>query len=185
MADTKPTNTRQFMNHTITLNDNWSFSVTGPEFDDERYSITFKSLEAAQQEITHRVEQTTKVAAQNATLNVRALTEKGLAIDITRINRQSSRCHPDGRHLYPNVPWVRESLARLASLKSERDEIEKRLAQVQVENERAYGRIDADRYPQIVLKTQQAFAEAKRKAEEIQQQLHEVAGAADTKPEVA
>jgi hypothetical protein len=173
---------RQHMGHIITINANWTFSVTGPEFDDERYSITFKSLEAAQKEIDARREQTIRVNAASVTLKTLALDENGERIEITRINRTSGKILPDGQYLYPYVPWVLDALARCKVLRAEIKELSNNLYEVAVTNGRTYGRIDADRYPDVVTKTQQAFTEAKTKAEEIQQRLHAVT---ETKPEVA
>jgi hypothetical protein len=147
MSD-QPANTKTYLNHTITLSlDSWKFTVSGPEFDDERYTITFESFYAAQQEVKKRVEDSQKEELKNVKLDITLLHENGEQIHVTSINRSTAEITKGVRYLYPNIPWVQESLKRRSEALAEANRITDTVSPLRIENGRSYGRIGAAEYP--------------------------------------
>lgn len=158
-----------FMGHTITLNEEyWTFKVTGPEFDDAKYEVAFKSLESAKTEIAKRVEETNKAKAQNINVNIIVIDEHCNRTEVDRINRTTSNIHGvQGRFVYPNNGSVRDMLARRSQLMRDLKAIESKLEPLQIRVSRGYGRIKAEDYPSVVENLQQEHQRKLTKAKEL------------------
>lgn len=167
ITNSAPTS-RAFMRHTIDLQPDWTFKVSGPEFDadEKRYSLTFKSYEAAKAEITKRVEDAEKLRAKSITLNLRAYDMNGNSIQVEKINRTTGSCAP-GEYIYPQVPWVREALHRRQRLHEEFKALNKSLDEVQVRTSRSFSRIDVDDYGRKVDALREEFKAAETKARQM------------------
>ena len=144
---TEPTSqSKIFKGHTITLSPDWQFSVTGPEFDEKSYAIIFKSYEDATEEITKRINGTNSLRIKNINVSFRVLNNKGEICDITHINRSTGEIPGTTSNLYPNVPWVREALVKLNSLRRTIADVEKPLSSLSINFRRGYGHIEAEKY---------------------------------------
>ena len=146
--------TREYMGHTITLEPrNWEFTVSGPEFSDEKYTIQFKSYEAAKAEITKRHSETERLRMRDISLDVTILNDQGVPTRITRINRATgSLIGVKGRTVYPNVIWIRQALETRTKLLAEIDTLERSLGsrEIYIQTNRYYSRIEVDRYAHYV-----------------------------------
>lgn len=158
-----------FKGHTITLSEEyWTFKVVGPEFDDAKYEVAFKSLDAAKAEIVKRVEETNKAKAQNINVNIIVIDENCNRTEVDRINRTTSNIHGvQGRFVYPNNGSVRDMLARRSQLMRDLKAIESKLEPLQIRVSRGYGRITAEAYPGIVEALQQEHQRKLAKAREL------------------
>lgn len=145
---TTTTEPREFMGHTITLNEQWCFNVSGPEFDDSRYKIAFNSYNDAIGEIDKRVTEAAKLAAQNVTLNIQVITEKGLLMDVNRINRTSGNINGvEGNKVYPYVPWIMTAVDQRNKARQLIRDIDAKLDKFGISTNRSYGRMDVNVYP--------------------------------------
>lgn len=164
-----PDNTKEYMGHTITLTDNWKFTVEGPEFDKTalRYKVTFESYEAACEEIKTRINDTSRVETLNLRLDVQVVDEKGSIIRLERINRSSGKvAGVDTRYVYPNFSWIRLAVTKLNTLRKEVEEIDKRLNVVRMDTHRSYSRISANGYAAAMSSFLKEYEEKVKKAEE-------------------
>lgn len=159
-----------FKGHTITLSEEyWTFKVVGPEFDDAKYEVAFKSLDAAKTEITKRIEESSKIKAQTINVGIIVVDEDCRRVEVDRVNRTSSNIHGvTGRFVYPNTSAVRDMLARRSQLIRDLKAIEKKLEAVQIRVSRGYGRITAEAYPGVVEALQQEHQRALAKAKELE-----------------
>lgn len=138
---------RTFMGHTITLAQNWKFTVKGPEFDQARYEVAFQSFEAAMEEIKKRVDTTQKIKAQNIHIDVQVVDAKGKVHKLDRINRNTGDLiGPDTRYVYPDHPWVIAQLQKKTQLEGQLREVNDQLEQVAISTHRSYGKIAAEEY---------------------------------------
>lgn len=166
-TETKDPNIREYHNHKIHLNEqNWEFTVTGPEFDNQEYCIAFDSYKAARVEIDKRVSDTTRLKARNIKLNLILLDEKGETVNVTRINRRTGEIDCDTRYLYPNVPWVREALRRWELGRAEARQIEDSVRSLRIERSRSYSHIDTDHYERYIEDLHKSVAEKTKLATE-------------------
>lgn len=154
--------------HTITLEQDWQFSVSGPEFDESKYSVRFKSYEAAIAEINKRVEDSERLAAKNVKLDARVSDKNGNIVSITRINRQNGELHGVNADVYPAVLWVREALREYSELQKRMLELRQRLVKLEISKSRGYGRIDADDYARVVTQFQRELEEKQQLAREME-----------------
>lgn len=119
---------QDYRGHKITFRpDNFRFEVSGPEFTHKSASDRlFDSAENAREEITKRSEETAKVNMRRIDLNLPVVREDGSLSIITSINRQNSRLTGfDGcKYVYPDVPWLRDAVRRVAELDALRKAIE-------------------------------------------------------------
>lgn len=156
MTDETPI-TRTYMRHTVELQPDWTFKAIGPEFDETRYAITFKSFTDACTEIEKRVSDSNKIAASKIQLDILALDDTGNLVKITKINRREGDIECD---IYPNVQRVRHALAErnrlVAALKEQNDF----LNTVKVKKSRCYRRIEVESYPFHVKELIDAFEKA-------------------------
>jgi hypothetical protein len=158
-------NTKVYAGHTITLDHNWFFEVSGPEFDQSKYSIKFKSLQDARDEIDKRKTDTSKIEAKKVSIHLIVLDEHGERCVIERINRTTSEVSGVTTDLfYPNVEWIREALSRRRKLQSEIATISDTLKKFQVSKSMGYGRIDTENYALRVEKLRNEFQEKTREA---------------------
>jgi hypothetical protein len=164
MSDETKTNpSRDFMGHTITLADDWRFTVTGPEFDKSRYDITFHSIADAKKEIESRVTDAAKVEAQNIRLDLHVYDDNGALLQVDRINRRTGNLNTvAGRECYPDVPWIGQALLRAKQARKAILEIEKAIEPFEIRVSRSYGKIEPEAYPNRVREFE---AEHKRKRE--------------------
>jgi hypothetical protein len=153
-------NVRTYSNHKITLESNWEFTVTGPEFDDERYAIMFKSYFAAREEIDKRVADKVALESKNLKFSLTVLDLKGTRIETTSINRRTGALNGvTTKRFFPNVPWIAASLIRLNTLHEEIKQIENALVNLTMETSRSYGRIDAESYGRRILQLKETYNE--------------------------
>jgi len=176
MSDQQPDpNTKPYRGHQIRLQSDWTFRVTGPEFDESKYNITFSSLRTAREEIEKRVADAERIAAKNLTFSAVVYDELGNREEITRINRQSgnlagatSAGSIETKYVYPRVDWIVESLRRRRQIQKELDQIDTALRDVRISVSRAFsGRISADEYPNKILAFQRELNEATEKAKKL------------------
>jgi hypothetical protein len=160
--------TKLYSGHTITLTPNWDFAVSGPEFDkdESKYSIQFKSLDAAKAEIEKRTSETKKLQAKNVSFELKILNEKGEPKTATRINRQNSELTGtlDTSHFYPNVDWIKEAILRQVKLNQEIHTIDQALRPFRMSKSVGYGRMDAEVYALKVQSITKNFNELVEKA---------------------
>ena len=141
------TTERTFMGHTVSLAQNWKFTVKGPEFDAARYEVAFQSYEAAIEEVKKRVDTTQKIKAQNIHIDVQVVDAKGNLHKLDRINRNTGDLvGPDTRYVYPDHPWVIAQLQKKALLEGQLREVNDHLEQVAITTHRSYGKIAAEDY---------------------------------------
>lgn len=159
-----------FKGHTITLNEEyWTFKVVGPEFDDAKYEVAFKSLDAAKTEIAHRIEESNKIKAQTINVNIIVIDENCNRTEVDRINRSTSNIQGvKGRFVYPNNKAVRDALARRSQLMRDLKAVESKLEPLQIRVSRGYGRITAEHYPAVVEALQQEHERKLVKAKELE-----------------
>lgn len=141
--------TRQHRGHKIILQNNWQFTVEGPEFENERYTINFKSLEAAIEEINKRSDVSAAIEARNLKISERVIGEDGKVYNIDRIDRRT--CNLRGvpettKYVYPNTLWISLALNEIVKLRTRIKEIDEQLYKVRISNSRGFGSIDADDY---------------------------------------
>lgn len=163
---------RQFRGHTITLNPtSWTFTVTGPEFDDDAKlgrTITFSSFSDAQTEISRRVSDTEKLQARGLKFEWPVLDQNGNLHTITRIDRRTGDIpNIDGRYIYPYVKWVEQALKRQRDLLTEAGDIRKSLTDLEISVRRSFGRIDAETYFRKVEALKREIAEKIAAAQEL------------------
>jgi hypothetical protein len=162
-------NVKIYINHKIELNPrSWEFTVSGPEFDDLKYKMSFKSYQAAREEIEKRVSETNKMAAKNISFSLSVLDANGSNVVVSRINRTTSELSGlTTKQFYPNVSWVREALQKRKALASELKNIENALRPVEMINTLGWGgRIEADSYGRVVEKLNAEFTEKTKIANE-------------------
>jgi hypothetical protein len=168
--ESNPTNTiKSFLSHTIELNtNNWEFTVTGPEFSDDKYKITFASYKAARDEIQKRVDETNRVQAKNTSFQLVVLDANGDRRVIDRVNRATGEANGVvTSEFYPHVDWIRNSLQRKKLIQSELRDINDGLYPFHLNKSVGfYGRIAAERYVPIVEGLKKEFGEKTRLAEE-------------------
>jgi hypothetical protein len=152
-------NEKTYRNHTITIGDDWTFSVIGPEFDNKGHTIRFNSFQSAREEIEKRVDETAKVDAQNITMGVTLIGLDGEVKRFNRINRRSGNLDPDIGKFYPNLPPVASLIGELAGLNHRAKEISSFLSKIEINNSRAYQTISADDYARKVAALKQEVAE--------------------------
>lgn len=156
---------KKYMNHTISLTSDWTFEVEGPEFDASRYKMTFQSVQAAEDEISKRVADANKLAAQNVKIDLRLLGEDGTAVVVTRINRtDGDLVGVKGRYVYPHTQFVRNLLLKALQLKQELRAVDDQLTTVRISVGRGYGRIKAEDYLGTVKSLQRDYDAALEKA---------------------
>lgn len=154
--------------HTITVQpSDWTFHVSGPEFDEAAYKAVFSSFEAAKAEINRRLDEANRLRARNITLSATVINQLGERVSISRISRQTGDIIglEKSRYCYPNVWWVIDALKELTRLRVEANTIEQRLKSVAIDRSRAYSRIDADRYGHYIDRLRTEIQEATKKAE--------------------
>jgi len=166
----------RYNSHLISLKSNWEFAVTGPEFDDAKYVISFKSLTDAKSEIDKRVSETQKLAAKNVSFSALVLDANGTPKRIEKIDRRTSEVlNIETRSFYPNIEWIKEALQRRTQLVSTIKTIDDALKDFQLSKTVGYGRIDAENYAQKVqslkndLKEKTAQAQQYKKIEPVPQ----------------
>jgi hypothetical protein len=160
--------TKQVGSHTISITENWKFSVSGPEFEDDKKrgrETLFASFEDARNEIEKRVTDSAKIRAQGVTLSCPIITSDGKRLTITRIDRRTGEV-PDisDSECYPDVPWVFDALHRRKMLYDEIETITSSLRAVRVST----GRIGVEEYPVKVAALDSAVKKATAKAFEMQ-----------------
>lgn len=157
---------KPYFGHTIKFSaKDWNFSVSGPEFDGQKYKIAFESFTAAKEEIEKRVTETKKIEAKNVSFNLRVINANGEVQGLTRINRATGELAGlSTREFYPNVDWIREAIRRRERLMAETTELDKAIKPFECRREVSYGRIDAESYARKVEQLKAAFAEKTRLA---------------------
>jgi hypothetical protein len=160
---------QDYRDHKITFRpDNFRFEVSGPEFTHKSASDRlFDSAENAREEITKRAEETAKISMRSLNLNLPVIREDGSLARITTVNRQNSRLAGfDGCvHVYPDVPWLRDAIRRIAELENLKEAIKPyRIKVLQGWQE---GRLTALSAEKIANELPKEHAELTRKAQEM------------------
>lgn len=138
---------KTYMGHTISLMENWNFKVTGPEFDDHKYSIAFACFEEAKTEIEKRMAASAAIAAKNIRLSAKVIDFNGNLVEITGINRRDGKAKGvEGERFFPNVPWVAEAVARINRLRDEVRSIDEKLSVLTIRRSRGVGYIEPADY---------------------------------------
>jgi len=170
---------RDYHNHQVVINDNWQFTVIGPEFNDSESHTIFESAKAAREEIDKRIAE--RIRLNPITLTERLIDETGRDFTLTGINRQNGKARgeygdstatlPVGGNLYPAFQWIRSRLAEQKSLFSRLKEIEAELKPVNIPIHRAYGRLSADNYGKHIERLKNDIDGARDKAKARQDEL--------------
>jgi len=173
-------NVKEFGGHTIELNPEWFFVVNGPEFDGlEMRKHMFLSLADAKEAIAKTIREKEKLEAAKIRLYLEVVDEHGALHVVERINRRNGimagleDAPSFGRSakVYPDVPWLREAVKRLAALNNERSELMKRLNDLDIDvNSRGLygsGRMDADDVIRYTKRLQDDYDKKKQKAIEM------------------
>lgn len=166
--------TKKFMNHEITLRDDFRFEIIGPEFDPDprrTHDRLFDSFIAAKAEIESRIESSAKAGLKQVVMSSQLLNQKGSLVTVTGINRSTGRISNFGElesKAYPNVTWVREALIRQAVIQAELQLLADRLHKVTISTSRkSYGRIEATEYKSKIEQLQREISEAVKLAQEL------------------
>jgi hypothetical protein len=171
---------KEFSGHTIELNADWSFTVTGPEFNHiEMRKRMFLSLVDARAAIQTALHEKEKFEAAKIHLHLEVIDEENRFHVVDKINRRNGylvgledapALVGRSAKMYPNVPWVREAVKRFAEITKERSELAKRLDGLEMDvNRHRYnsGRVDADDAVRYTKRLQDEYDEKTKKAIEM------------------
>jgi hypothetical protein len=143
--------TKNFRNHKIILNErNWEFVVEGPEFPKQQYTISFKSYDAAREEINKRCDETLRLQAKKLKFSFDVFDQQGSFINIDKLDRRESCLVSSSRYIYPNVPWVANALKEAHDLRQRLNILDKTLHEVSVDTHIGYGRVEVEEIPKKI-----------------------------------
>ena len=158
------------------------YTIEFPTVDKPRFHVVdgldgspwFDSYDGAITAIKRQIDADAKASIANLKINHVGVTEEGLTITITGINRgngeakvsfhnRADKRSYDGT-IYPDEPWVREALEKVSELR----EYQKKLSGIGVRGKRHYGfgRISAASYPRELERLEEELTAAATKAKE-------------------
>lgn len=142
---------REYKDHTISLMDDWRFKVEGPTASGNAHDA-FSSLNAARDAIDARVDALAKQKKTEATMSVGMLDDNGLPVAVRGVHSGHGVLLGAGRSrfVYPNVPWLKEKLVLMGELERQVATLKKETAPFAISSRVTYGRIEADRYGEVV-----------------------------------
>jgi hypothetical protein len=155
---------RDYKDHTITLDDNWRFTVEGPLFE---RALTCLSMSDAEQAIDQRHAARVKQQKAENSFAVTALDDNGVQVVVRGIH--SSQGHLLGvksDRVYPVHPPLRDKLIRRATLMREVKALDDQLKPFSVMVRRTYGHTRPDKYDELLKGFTDEFAAKSAKVDE-------------------
>lgn len=147
--------------HTISLNQNYLFSLTGPYFVD---SENFVSINDAKNALVRATEVAQKVKKSMNTVELRAYDKKGEQVIIRGVHGNTGKLLGADDDVYPRTDTVRALLREAASLSTQLQSVTGKLYPLRIKYSRTYGRINPASYDKIIAELHTDFEAATTKA---------------------
>ena len=158
-----------YTGHRITVNDNFTFNVSGPMFNEDKHPREYASADEAKAAIHERINAESEAAKAAAIIAEPMLGPKGERVVVKGIHTRLGNIIfgarldiADRDDLYPDHPEIASLLEERRMLKAREREIEGVLRRFAVKVSRSYGNIKASDYPALIEKLKNEIVAARK-----------------------